>query len=398
MKGLLKSVSRKTASAAKLLPLLLLALPVAVNAQFTYVTNNGTITITGYTGTATVVSIPDTINSLPVTSIGTNAFYTKSGLTSVMIGTNVISVGNYAFYHCSGLTNVTVPNSVISIGYGAFWYCSGLTNVAIPGNVTNIGARAFFNCNNLKAIAVNSSNLFYSSTNGALFNKSQTTLIQCPGSKAGGYAIPEGVLRVGADAFFGCTKLTGVSIPNSVTSIGNGAFGTCIQLADVIIGRGVTNIEAFAFESCFCLTRITIPASVASIGNYAFAGCDNLTEVYSAGKAPSIESAVFEGDYSATIYYLPWQTGWTNPWAGRPTMPWNPVVQTSGATFGMQTNSFGFDITGISNLIVVVEACTDLTAPVWTPLSTNILASGTARFIDPKWTNYPSRIYRLRAP
>jgi len=29
---------------------LLLALPVAAQAQFTYVTNNGTITITGYTG------------------------------------------------------------------------------------------------------------------------------------------------------------------------------------------------------------------------------------------------------------------------------------------------------------------------------------------------------------
>ena len=47
-----------------------LALPAAVQAQFTYTTNNGTITITGYTGSGGAVTIPGTINGLPVTSIG----------------------------------------------------------------------------------------------------------------------------------------------------------------------------------------------------------------------------------------------------------------------------------------------------------------------------------------
>ena len=50
----------------KLLPLLLLlALPAAVQAQYTDTTNNGTITITGYTGSGGAVTIPDTINGLP---------------------------------------------------------------------------------------------------------------------------------------------------------------------------------------------------------------------------------------------------------------------------------------------------------------------------------------------
>jgi len=49
--------------------LLLLALPVAVPAQdYTYITNNNAITITGYTGPNGAVSIPDTIDGLPVTS------------------------------------------------------------------------------------------------------------------------------------------------------------------------------------------------------------------------------------------------------------------------------------------------------------------------------------------
>ena len=58
----------------KVLLLLLLALPVVVQAQFNFTTNNGGITITGYIGPGGVVVIPDWTNGLPVTSIGYGAF------------------------------------------------------------------------------------------------------------------------------------------------------------------------------------------------------------------------------------------------------------------------------------------------------------------------------------
>ena len=57
-------------SRKSLLPLLLLALPAVVQAQYTYTTNNGAITITGYTGPGGAVTIPSMTNGLPVTSIG----------------------------------------------------------------------------------------------------------------------------------------------------------------------------------------------------------------------------------------------------------------------------------------------------------------------------------------
>ena len=59
----------------ELLPLvLLLTLPAVVQAQFIYTAAGGRVTITGYTGLGGGVIIPDTINSLPVTSIGIYAF------------------------------------------------------------------------------------------------------------------------------------------------------------------------------------------------------------------------------------------------------------------------------------------------------------------------------------
>jgi hypothetical protein len=59
-------------------------------------------------------------------------------------------------------------------------------------------------------------------------------------------------------------------------------------------------------------------------------------------------------------------------------------------------NQFGFNLTGYSGQVVVVEACTDLANPVWLPVGTNTLTTGSAYFSDPQWTNYPGRYYRLR--
>jgi hypothetical protein len=75
-----------------------------------------------------------------------------------------------------------------------------------------------------------------------------------------------------------------------------------------------------------------------------------------------------------------------------------PQVQTRGASFGVQANQFGFNITGTSGLVIAVDACTNLSNPVWSPVGTNTLTGGSSYFSDPQWTNYPGRFYRLRSP
>ncbi len=79
-------------------------------ADYTYTTNNGTVTITRYIGPGGAVTIPDQIGGLPVTSIGWEAFWDTS------------------------LTSVTIPNSVTIIGDRAFAYCTSLTGVFFDGN------------------------------------------------------------------------------------------------------------------------------------------------------------------------------------------------------------------------------------------------------------------------
>lgn len=357
-----------------------------------------------------------------VTMINESAFAGCAWLTSIMIPESVASIGITAFSRCAGLTSVSIPNSVTSIGSWAFELCHSLTNVFIPECVTNIGDGVFGSCANLTAINVDGQNPVYSSTNGVMFDKAQTTLVQYPaGNNAGVYIIPdsvtciawfsfyssigltniiisESVTNMGWWAFSGCTGLTSVSIPNSVTSIGQCVFDNCTGLTEVTIPDSVTNIHGFAFYFCSGLTSIRIPESVASIGRLAFGQCTGLTSVFFDGNMPDAGEDVFYNSDHVTVCYLPGATGWGATFADRPALLWNPTFQGGDGCFGVSNNCFGFSITGTTNIPVVVKACTNLLLDAWVTLMSTNLTDGSFYFSDQQWTNYPAQFYRVCPP
>ena len=121
---------------------------------FTYTTNGGAITITGYNpaGGSNVV-IPSSINGYPVTSIGFGAF-SGAGITSVTIPASVTNIEDNSFQYCPSLTNVIIGNGVTSIGYQAFYVCTSLTSVTLGNGVTSIGSEAFLYCTNLTSVVI----------------------------------------------------------------------------------------------------------------------------------------------------------------------------------------------------------------------------------------------------
>ncbi len=170
-----------------------------------------------------------------VKSIGDEAFYGCSGLTSINISNSVRSIGNSAFSRCSNLTGVNIPNSVTSIGMYAFSHCLGLKSINIPSSVTSIGLSAFLRCSGLTSINVDVTNPIYASQDGVLYSKDKTTLHTCPAGKMGEFVIPNHVTSIANQVFRGCTKLTSINIPNSVKSIGNFAFEDCRELKEVAV-------------------------------------------------------------------------------------------------------------------------------------------------------------------
>jgi hypothetical protein len=132
--------------------LLFLMFPMAVQAQCLCTTNSdNTMTIVEYDGSHGAVILPGAINGMPVTSIGLNAFFYHTNLTSVTIPTSLTIIGDCAFNYCTGLTNIMIGNSVTVIGFQAFGYCP-LTSVTIPDSVTTIGGSAFGTCANLTSV------------------------------------------------------------------------------------------------------------------------------------------------------------------------------------------------------------------------------------------------------
>jgi len=400
-----------------------LALPAAVQAQkFTYTTNSdNTITITGYTGTGGVVNIPSTIDGKSVVTIGEIAFAHQRKLTGVTIPSSVTSIEYYAFDSCYNLNTVSLPiDGLQNIEDYAFSACLSLANIAIPYSVTNIGSSAFSTCANLSMITVNESNAVYSSTNGVLFDKYQTTVVQYPGGKAGStYTIPNSVTTIGDESFADCHNLNTMIIPDSVTNIEHYAFGGCYNLTNITIGSGVTCIGETAFYQCTGLTSLSIPNSVTNIGGWAFCNswnltlmtigngvthigesafqeCESLTAIYFRGNAPIFDEPIFYDCYPI-IYYLPGTTNWSTTFSGRPTVLWNPQVKKDG-NFGVRPNCFGFTFTNAGSPTVAVEACTYRTNAIWVPMSANTLTGGSSYFGDSCWTNYPARFYRFTMP
>ena len=90
-----------------------------------------------------ILGCQNTVIPNSVTSIGDEAFWACTNLTSIRIPNSVTSIGNGAFNQCINLASICIPNGVTSIGKGAFVDCSKLATVIIPNTITTIGDYAF---------------------------------------------------------------------------------------------------------------------------------------------------------------------------------------------------------------------------------------------------------------
>jgi hypothetical protein len=288
-----------------------LLLSVSAHAQltsgpFTYSVDasGSSVTIVAYSGTGGAVTIPDTINSLPVDGIGTFAFESGTAITSIVISSSVTTIADDAFYGCSGLTSVTIPSGVTTLGNYVFDGCSNVTTISIPSTLATIGNEGLGVCNKLTSIAVSSSNAAFSSVSGVLFDEAQDTLIQYPGGLSGSYTIPS----------------------------------------------TVTTIAQFAFYDCALLTSVTIPSSVTSIGTDAFYGCSNLVSAIFLGNAPSMDPAAFTAAAASfKVYYSDGSTGFTTPkWDGYPSVD-TPIILSAATVSGTDYLPLTYQISASQN-------------------------------------------------
>ncbi|MCI8562879.1 MAG: leucine-rich repeat protein, partial [Lachnospiraceae bacterium] len=222
-----------------------------VSGDFTYTVSGVNAAITGYTGGAGNVAVPENIGGYTVTKVAQDAFK-DTKITGVNLPKSITEIGNYAFRDCLSLETVTMEyNSTVeytaSIGDGAFSGCTALTGVILPENVTSIRDYAFSGCTALEELT-----------------------------------LPESLTELG-ECFIASTAIASITIPKNVSHCGrydgNGPLANCKTLKAVIFEDGMTKIPAYIMASNSYnsyVTRVSIPDTVTEIGGDAFRSCKNL--------------------------------------------------------------------------------------------------------------------------
>ena len=207
----------------------------------TQINNDGTIEIDLYTGHASTVVIPDTIDGKEVTVIG--GFGNHDELTAVVIPDTVKEISYNAFVNCFNLASVQMGENVEKIGSYAF--VGKFEGIDLPDTLVEIGDCAFYSVD-LKRLA-----------------------------------LPKSISKIGGGAF--CRlNITTLTVPGSLKVIEEQAFERCELLKEVIIEDGVEVIEK-AFKNCIALEKVTIPSSVTEIEPNAFKGCKKVTIIAEPG-------------------------------------------------------------------------------------------------------------------
>ena len=245
-------------------------------------------TITGYSGNATALYIPDEIDGHEVVAIGDRAFENRTDLRTVMIPDSVTRINGNAFYGCSNLANVTLSKNLESMGSSAFGNCDGLTQIEIPKSLESCDISygsygPFRDCDKLKKVKFEEGTTVIATM---LFH-------HCTGIEE--IEIPDTVTIIKDSAFEECTNLRSVQIPDTVTKIEPEAFQNCVGLTNIRIPDSVKRIDGGAFYGCSNLVNVTLSKNLESMGNSAFGNCDKLTEIEIPKSLTSCD--IFYGSY-----------------------------------------------------------------------------------------------------
>jgi hypothetical protein len=318
--------------------------------QFNMIDSGADAAIVGYDGTPSgALDIPDTVDasglgyssSLPVIMIGGSAFHNCTGITSLIMHSNMTTIGISAFIGCTGLQSISW-GGVQQIDDYAFEGCSNsaFTSVAISNSVSSIGVYAFAGCTHLTSVDLPANPGFTATPDYLFIGCVSLTHVTFPsnitalGNSFGQtafttFTIASSITTISAD-FSACANLANFSvdagnthfsssggvlysangktliaypharsgafsIPSGVTTIGDNSFFNCSALTGITIPDSVTEIQDEAFLGCSGLTSVTIPSGVASIDDYAFGNTTNLMGFFVYSDSVSFGSHVFAG-------------------------------------------------------------------------------------------------------
>ena len=187
---------------------------------FHYIISDNSVTIDGYYGTDTRVIIPQEIDGLPVTELGSSAFYKCYDLEQVELPSTIKTIGRECFFKCGNLKRVLGIEYVKYFEFFCFGHCS---------------------------------------LEGELVFRGDTVI---------------------DDYAFAHSKITGVKFFDGNIVIGNGAFEYTKLKYCFIDSTCNVEFDKSTFENCLYLQELIIPNTVTSFPKPLFYHNNNITTIY----------------------------------------------------------------------------------------------------------------------
>lgn len=309
------------------------------------------------------VTIPSRVDidgtSYPVTVIGSRAF-SGMGIRSVTCPDSVLEIGDSAFENCGCLRDVYLGNNLKKIGNSAFEWCENLRYMPIPASVRQVGYHALHRTalvdNSWKWGVLYFGHILYGyhgdlPEHSYIEVREETTVIADGAFNSRGVSLtdynnlegivlPDGIKRIGDDAFAYCKGLTYVSMPKSVEYIGRYSFDENVKIVSsprrrlkkaqteepspknvafieeteryTLDERGaltfkddVTQIKDDEFKGRNDIKKVIIPGTVEFIGERSFSGCKSLNGVTLGEGVRVIWEGAFSGCRNLKRIHLP---------------------------------------------------------------------------------------------
>lgn len=183
--------------------------------------------------------------------------FAPAGLSIYAIPEGVTKLAGYSL-DIRTLNYLILPDSLTDIETYSM-YCHMLTSLIIPENVVRIAPNAF-QCEKLTAFYGR-----YASSDGRILVVDGELCGFAP-SGLTSYTLPEGIEKIGAEAFRGNEVLKEISIPSTVRFIDNYAFNYCFNLEKVTVQATTPPEGAWGLLNGADQAQIFVPA--ASVNAY----------------------------------------------------------------------------------------------------------------------------------
>lgn len=228
------------------------------------------------------IKLPDSI-----TSVGEFAFYGCTGVTDISLSKNLKIIESNAFSYtsaeslilpqtieilqagcfqnCSELSDITLPSKIHSVPSHAFAYCTSLQRIGSDGKINSVGDYAFFCCASLKDVG-----FFDTVESIGMYAFSQCSSLE--------YVQLDSVNYIASRAFRYCNEITCIDLPAEKTYVGAEAFFGCTKILKIDI-KEYSIVGDKAFSCCSSLeTAVFRDNSV--LGKDCLSYCNNLCELY----------------------------------------------------------------------------------------------------------------------